>query len=790
VSARLSALDRKLLRDVWEMKGQALAIALVIAAGVAMFVAYFSNFDSLQRTLDAYYERQRFADVFASVKRAPRRLAERIGQIPGVAAVETRVVVDVTLDVPGMPEPALGRIVSVPAVGRPRLNDVVLGEGRWIEPGRGDEVVVSEPFADAHGLRPGDTLAAVVNGRRRTLEIAGLGLSPEYVYSIPPGEAIPNDKRFAILWMDREAVASAFDMEGGFNDVVLRLERGTPPDAVIDPLDRLLALNGALGAIPRRLQVSHWSVSNELAQLRTFGVLVPSIFLGVAAFLLNVALSRALALQRSQIAALKALGYANVEIGWHYLKWGLLIAGAGVAIGTGAGAWLGSSMIGLYNQYFRFPVLLYQLSVGVAASAAVVALAAAGLGAFFAVRHAVRIPPAEAMRPEPPARYRRSVVERSLLRKLGHPTRMVLRNLERRPGRSAATVVGIAFAVGILFFGFVFLDVMDLLGELQFSWAQRQDVTLTFVQPESADAVHALRALPGVIRIEPFRSVPVRLRGGHRERTLALTGLPAAPDLNRVVDLDGRPIVLPPEGLVLSRILGDILGVGVGEHVVVEVLEGARPVRSVPVAALVDDALGLGAWMERGALHRFLREGETLSGAHLLVDPAHEDALYRRLKSLPAVGGVSVTKAALRSFQDIVAQNFTIITTFNVTFAVIIAFGVVYNAARISLSERTRELASLRVLGFTIGEISLILLGELALLTALAMPVGLAIGWGLSELVLVLFQNELYRFPLIVSASTAAWSLITVIAAAFLSGLAVRRKLDHLDLVAVLKTRE
>lgn len=786
---RIAPLDRKLLRDLLEMKGQALAIAAVVAAGVAMFVTYHSNFDSLRRTQQAYYDRNRFAEVFAGCKRAPVRLEERIAAIPGVAQVELRVVADVTLDVAGYDEPATGRLISVPADGRPRLNDVFLRRGRWIEPGRPDDVVVSEAFANAHHLAPGDRLAALINGRRRELQVVGLGLSPEYVYIIPPGELIPDDRRFGILYMERRALGAAFDMEGGFNHVSLALVPHASSEEVIARLDRILQPYGGLGAVPRRLQMSHWTLDNELAQLQSFGILVPAIFLGVAAFLLNVAMTRALAIQRPQIAALKALGYSNREIGWHYVKWALAIAVVGALIGIVAGAWLGKGMISIYNDYFRFPILLYRLSTDVALTASLVALAAGGLGALLAVRRAVRIPPAEAMRPEPPARYRTSLVEARGVR-LSHATRMVLRNVERQPWRALATVVGISFAVGILLFGFVFLDAMEQLAEVQFSLVQRQDVSVSFVEPASSRALYEVRSLPGVMAVEPVRTVAVRLRHGHRQRTLAVTGMPAAPELNRIVDVSGRAVSLPPSGLMMSRILGQVLGVAPGENVVIEVLEGSRPVREVQVVGLVDDYMGVAAWMEIGALRRMLREGSTLTGAHMTVDPARLDALYRRLKALPAVAGVAVTAAARDAFRRIMAQNFELITTFNVSFAVIIAFGVVYNAARISLSERSRELASLRVLGFTIAEISLILLGELALLTLLSIVPGLLVGWGLSVFVLLSFSSEVYRIPLVITPANLAWSILTVAAAATVSGLAVRRKLDRLDLVAVLKTRE
>jgi putative ABC transport system permease protein len=787
----ITALDRKLLRDLWEMKGQAVAIALVVASGVAIFVMYHSNFDSLRRTQSAYYERQRFGEVFASLKRAPDRLEERIREIPGIARVETRVVADVTLDVPDYAEPVRGRLVSIPARGRPALNDLVLSQGRWIEPGRPDEVLVSEGFAIAHGLRPGDRLFALINGRRRALRIVGVALSPEYIYVLPPGELIPDDRRLGILWMERRALGSAFDMEGGFNDVTLSLMPGTEPAAVIGHLDRVLGPYGGLGAIPRQLQVSHWTIDNELKQLQSFGVLVPAIFLGVATFLLNIAMTRALAIQRTQIAALKALGYANRDIGWHYVKWALAIAFLGGLLGMAVGAWLGSGMIAMYNQWFRFPVLHYRLSGNVALMGVLISVGAGALGAAFAVRRAIAIPPAEAMRPEPPAHYRPSLIERPALRHaLSHATRMVLRNVERQPVRSLSTATGIAFAVGILFFSFAFLDVMTLLGDIQFSLVSRQDVTVSFREPTSARALFEMGRLPGVLYAEPVRWVSARIVFGPRSRQIVVSGQPSWPELARVVDISRRPVAIPPEGLLLSKMLGEILGVKTGDTVTLEVLEGDRPRRDVPVAGLVDDYMGLTAWMEKGALHRLLREGGTLSGTYLMVDEAGLPALYDRLKKTPRVAGVTITRQAQESFEKVMAQNFEIINMFNVGFAVIIAFGVVYNAARISLSERSRELASLRVLGFTIGEISLILLGELALLTVMAMPLGLAIGWALTKWALMSVQNELYRIPMIITPRSAAWAALTVMLASAISGLVVRRKLDRLDLIAVLKTRE
>jgi putative ABC transport system permease protein len=781
-------LDRKLLRDLWEMKGQALAIAAVVAAGVTMFVTYLSNFDSLRRTRAEYYTSARFADVFASLERAPLDVRRRIEEIPGVERVMTRVVADVTLDVPGMAEPATGRLISLPEHGQPPLNQLFLRRGRWIDPSRSDEVLASEMFCEANGFGPGDRVAALINGRRRWLTIVGIALSPEYVYAIRPGEIFPDKRRFGVFWMSGTALAPAFDMEGGFNDVSLALGRGASTPEVIARLDRLLAPYGGLGAVPQDQQISAWTLNNELGQLQMFGFITPLIFLGVAAFILNVALTRALALQRAQIAALKALGFANGEIAWHYIKWGLVIAALGAVLGIAGGAWLGSGMIALYNEYFRFPVLDYRMSTDVAVESLGGALVVAALGAWSAVRRAVRIPPADAMRPEPPAAYHRSLFERRL--RLPMASRMVLRNLERQPVRTLISVVGIAFAAAVLVVGLSFIDVMDLLINQQFELSMRQDATLAFTQPRSASAVYDVGHIPGAMDIEPMRSVPVRLRASNRTRTIAITGLPADPQLNRIVTRDGERITLPPDGLVLSKMLGTVLDVSAGDDVQVSVLEGRRQVVDVPVRRLVDDSIGLQAYMRQDALHRLLGEGRTVSGAAVTVDPAAIDEFYAAVKAMPAVAGVALREMTLRNFRETMAETMNLQIFFNVLFSGVIAFGVVYNSARVSLSERSHELASLRVLGFTRAEISLILLGELAMLTLMALPVGGVIGYLLGRLIMAGFNNEMYRLSFVVSASTVAWAFLVVIAAAGVSALIVRRRLDRLDLIAVLKRRE
>lgn len=788
----MTALNHKLIRDVIHLRGQVVAIALVVACGVAAYVAMRSTYHSLLESQAAYYERYRFANVFAQLKRAPDTLAVRISDIPGVATAQTRIVANVTLDVPGVSEPARGRIISIPEKRTPMLNDLHFISGRYVEAGKRDEVIISGAFSTANNLHPGETLAAIINGRWQRLRIVGVALSPEYVYEIGGGEMFPDSRRFGVMWMSREALGPAFDMDGAFNDVALSLSPGAMESEVIERLDALLDDYGSLGAYGREDQTSHHFISNEIAELKVTSTFIPAVFLGVTAFLLHLVLSRLVATQRDQIAVLKAFGYANATIGFHYLKLSFAAILSGVALGIGGGWWFGYSITALYTEFFRFPVLRYQAGTEVILTAMFISLLSASIGALAAVRRAVKLPPAEAMRPEAPARFRAGFIERlGLYRVLSPATRIIVRNLARRPMKALLTTFGISLSVALLVTGFyLYFDAITRIIDVVFHATYREDVSIVFNEPRPAGVRYDVAHLPGVMRVEAHRYVPVRLRFGHRTRRLALTGMESGAELWRVVDMDYRVYSLPPDGLMLTKKLAENLGVKPGDTVTVEVLEGERPVRQVPVAGMVDDLIGLSAYMDLRALNRLMHEGGTISGAHLMVDRNALPELYSHLKRTPAVRSVVIPETLLDNFNQTLARTIGTSTGILIFFACIIAFGVVYNGARIALSERGRELASLRVLGFTQREIAVMLLGEQAILTLLAVPLGCGLGYGLAFLITRAIDTELMRLPLVISARTYAFAFIIVAGAALLSGLLVRWRLRRLDLIEVLKTRE
>jgi len=787
----ISALDRKLLRDLSKMKGQSFAIAIVIAAGVATFVNSRTILNSLELTRSTFYERYRFADVFARVKRAPDSVAERLAEIPGIAQVETRIVELVTLDVPGLDEPGVGQLISLPATRPPNLNQLYLRRGKQLTFGRDDEVLASEAFMKANNLDLGSSIVAIINGRRKVLRIVGVAFSPEYVFQIKPGDMLPDPKHYGILWMEHEALSTAYDMKGGFNDVSIGLTLGTSTEDVIRRVDNILEQYGCLGAYPRKDQLSNLLLESDIQGLRSAGLIAPTIFLCVAAFLLNVVMTRLTSLQREQIAALKAFGYTNFQIAWHYMKFVLLITFMGGLVGTLGGMWLAHDFTKLFLRVYQYPELVFRVRPNVIVNAVLVAGGAALGGAFGAIALAVRLPPAEAMRPEPPAQYRPTILERIGLGGLvPNVARMVLRQLERHPVKTSFSVLAISMSVAIIVVGNFMKNSVDEVIQTQFYDIQRYDLSLATVEPVTIDAVRELANMPGVERCEPRRGVSVRMRAGNHTRRVGIMGLAGDAALFRLKTRTGHFVDLPPEGLIISKKLAQVLHVRAGDTIRVEVLQDKRPVADVKIVSLLDDISGLNAFMNIDALNRLMREGQMVSGAMLTTDPLYTPAIYRRLKETPHVASVTIRQASVDSFRNTVAKNMLHMRMINLSFAIIIALGVVYNGARISLSERSRELATLRVIGFTRREISTILLGEIGTVTLLGIPLGLVMGNWFAWMLCFFLDQEVFRFPFVIANSTYGLAAATVLAASIGSALLVRRKLDDLDLIAVLKARE
>lgn len=789
----MKALDRKLLRDLRLMWSQALTIALVVASGIGGFITSLSAVDSLALARDRFYAQGRFADVFATVKRAPASAAELLRQVDGVADVQTSIEQMVRVEIPEVTDPIIGQLIGLEARNAQRMNRVQVSRGRLPEGTglRADgsiEVLVSEGFAQARKLKPGDTLTAQINGRRRTLAVVGTALSPEFIFAGLWG--MPDLRGFGVFWLDREVLAAAYDMHGAFNRVAVKLAPRASEQAVVDALSRLLAPYGGRQAHGRTEQTSHAMLDNEIKEQRVLGTVLPAIFLAVAAFLLNVVVSRLVSTQREQIAALKALGYPNRSIALHYLKLVLVIVLLGLALGVLLGDRLGTMFTGLYTEFFHFPSFEHRIAPWLLVVSIGITVTTAVLGTLNAILATVRLAPAEAMRPPAPGHYRATLMERLGIQAMSPAVRMIVRNMERRPLRTGLSIGGVAAAVAIVVMGNFFRDAIEVIVDTQFNLGLRGDVTVWTPEPVD-DAVRLeLARLPGVTAVETSRFVVVEFVNGHRRERSMIRGYAPRPDLYRIIDVDGREALLDGRGLLLTDRLADKLGLRVGDTVRVEVIEGRERTVDLVLAGTVREMMGLNAYMDRPSLNRVLGEGDLSTGFVLAIERSTERQVLEASKSLPRIAGAWSKATMLANMQEISARNVRIMSTILTMFASVIAVGVVYNNARIALAERAWEMASLRVLGFTRAEVSGLLLGELALVIAIALPLGMALGWGLVHAVVDLLKSDQFFFPVVIRARTYAWAALCVVAAGIASALVVRRRIDRLDMVSALKTRE
>ncbi len=786
----MKALARMRWRDLWWLRGQVLATAIVIGCGIASFVATYGTWQALADTQREYYRHYHFADLFAPLKRAPLSLQESLQQLPGVAQVAVRVSADVLLDVPDREVLTSARIVSLPRT-QPLLNGVHLRSGRWPEANPDNEVLVSETFAKANNWRPGDRIEAILNGRRETLRVTGIALAPEFIYEVGAGALLPDAKRFGVMWMAYDRLAPAVGMQGAFNEVFLQLQHGASIPAVIARLDELLGPFGGTGAYGRDEHPSHQFIRDEISQNRIHTTFVPAIFLAVAAFLLHVTLSRLISLQRGEIGLLKAFGYSSRQIGNHYILLAMTMALLGALPGMVIGVWLGDALTTIYNDYYHFPVLRYQLQLANLLLAFAIALGAAVFGALLPVRRAVALPPAEAMQPEPPARFHAGGWERLASAVSSAPIwRMTVRQLLRRRGRAVMSLLAASTAMAILVLGGYAFDALDVVMRQQFDEINREHVNVQLREPRSVAAVADLYRLPGVLKVEPYRQMPVRLSNGYRSKRLALTALPTTSELRVWRDENGNRRQIGEQGLTLSRTLAEQLQVEVGDSLTVAVLEGQRQQRSLRVEQISDEWLGLGAYLSLTAARQLLADAGTLNGAWLLIDPHAWPELATRLREMPWLAGSTRKSDLKQSMDDMLQRSVGFATFINVLFAGAIAFGVIYNNLRIALSERGRELASLRVLGFTRQEVLQILLIEQALIIAVALPLGSLAGYGLCAWLSEKLVTDAYRLPLVVNVDSYVISGMVILLASVLSALVVAKRLAKMNVVDVLKTRE
>lgn len=785
----MKALSKKLLRDIQTLRLQIIAMSLLISCGVGVLLASWSSYDSLRKAQQSYYQKYNFADIFVELSRAPQHLVARAQQIPGVRIAEGRIAEDALIDLPNQDEPALGRVLSYS--GTSRLNKIYLRQGRFPEKAATLEVLVHESFAKAHDLLPGDSFDIVVKGQKRKVHVSGIGISPDYVYALSPIAMFPDDQHYGIFWMAEEDLAQISNMQGSFNSLTLQLTNSHSDQSVKSQLDTLLEQFGSLGAYDRSQQISHLFVEDEIRQQRSMSFIIPTIFIAVAIFILHTVINRLIDLQRSQIAALKSLGYSSKELAFYYWKLISLILlfglGPGVIFAIGIGRWYAV----IYEQYFRFP----QISFAISAQAFGIGVAAIFLPGWLATLQVLyrifHLQPAEAMRPPAPANYKKKAFESwGFFRQSGFIAKIIIRNIVSRPWRSVLSVLGLAAATSIVVNGGFWTDIIDFIIQRQFFESSREDLEVRFVHPRRIDVLSEISRIEGVYLIEGARTVPVRLHFRQIEKNTAITASESISTLRRILDKNGRTLI-PREGQVLlSQYYSKKYDLKVGDELIFEVSDKTRPPFTAPIGGFVEDVVGSGIYATKEDLTRWLQEVPSINTVYLKTDPSQNSRIYIRLKQFPEVLSVGIKDSVLKSFSATLSGMIFTFTLILIAFATLISASVLFNMMRINLSERSWELASLRIIGFSVSPVFQILFLEIGLQVITALAPGLVFGYGLSYLSTKWIHTDAFVFPLVVNNKTYALATVVIISCYLIAGIFLYTKIRALNLTAALKARE
>lgn len=779
----MKTINRKIFREISGMKSQTITIALVVAAGVTLFTSSKSSYDSLARARDQFYTATGFAEGFVSLKKAPLSILPRLAATSGVARIEPRITQEASLDFPGEVLPSAGRFVSLPE----NLSRLSIRSGKL--PEAPNEVMLSEAFALANKLTPGSRIVAVLNGKRQVLRVSGFALSPEFVYIFRPATFMPDDRHYGVLWMTREAMEGHFDYGSAFNDLAFTFAPGANTRHTLKSIDAVLDPYGGLGAYDRDKLASYAFLRDEFKQLRTNAFFLPLVFLAVAAFLLHIVATRLISRQREQIASLMALGYANRQIAGHYLKLMLIISGSGALVGVVAGWWLGGGMTRLYGDFYRFPDLIQVFHLSVAFTGLAIGTVAGLVGTWFSVKRVMKMQPAQAMRPPIPESFAQSFIER-WFDHIPTVTRMFLRNLLKRPLRTTLSILGLSTSVMIMILGLFMTDVMDSIVGVYFELINRDNMSVSFLRPVSASALDELRSLPGVELAEGYRQVPVRLKHGQFTKELAVTGIPASAELRRVADQTRRIIPLPLSGVLLNANIARKMNLGPGDSVDLELLEGNRRHIAVTITHVVDEILGQGCYMRLDALNDLLGEEHSINTAALRIDTLKQNTIIERLKASSQVAAIGTREATLKIFYEMMSRSMLAMITVILIFAAAISVGVVYNTAMILLSERTFELGSLRILGFTNAAVFEMIAAELATIVAASLIPGCVFGYALAWMLMNTVDTEQFSLRLMITNRTYVTAMLTAIGTALLSFFILFFRIRKMDLVSVLKVRE
>jgi putative ABC transport system permease protein len=804
----VSVLHRKLLRELRDAAGMLSMIVCILAVGICCYVSMSSAHRNLTDAKRRYYAQARMADFSIELKKAPLSELAALGALPGVGEIRPRVQFYATVDLARAVRPLNGLVLSLPDRRQPIINDIVLRTGSYFTDRRQNEVIVNEAFARHHGIVPGQWIHLLLNNRRQELFVVGTAISCEFIYLVGPGTFTPDPEHFGVFYLKRTFAEEVFDFDGAANQVLGRLSvdtqataemhagTKTPPPTreALRRAEMMLEDYGVLGTTPLADQPSNRYVSGEIEQLATFSVILPVIFLAVVVLVLNVLLTRLVENQRTVTGTLKAMGYSDARLFLHFLQIGLVVGLGGGLLGCGLGYWLSYYMVALYRTFYELPELHNEFYPGIHLTGIAIGVVCSAIGCLRGSRAVLRLQPAEAMRAKPPLQGKAILLERIgwLWRRLSSGWRMVLRDLVRTKTRTLAGIFAASMGAAVLVNTFMMAEAVRLLIDFQFRWILRSDFDIAFKDERGREALDEAARLPGVDFAEPLLEVPGTFRNGNHTKKGGITGLARDARLTVPRDSDARRIRVPNEGLAMSRTLADMLRLRRGDEVSFQPTKGLRRTFRVPVREISDSYLGTAVYADIDYLSRLVDEEFALSSVQLSTDgdPRHTEALYRELKRLPALQAVNSRADMIRNLEDTVIRSLWVSLGLLIMFAGLVFFGSILNSSLVSLAERQREIATLRVLGYGPWQVGNLLLRESLIVTLLGTLLGMPLGYLLSYYSATSYNTEMFRIPITHSWLTWTGALALALIFTLAAHAVVQRSIHRMNWLEALQAKE
>jgi putative ABC transport system permease protein len=785
---------RKMIRDIWDNKGSYIACLVIVLMGLIVFTSVSIVSTNLELAKDTFYMEQNFAHGFAELVSMPEANMERLAHIEGIREINGRIVKEVRLNDSQREESVYLKLVSVDLPDPRPVNDVRLLAGTELEPGKLLAWIDNQFFA-ANNLELGDSLEIIVGGKSREITIAGVGMSPEFTYPIRGAELYPNPEQYGIAFLPLADMRMLFpDLAGQVNDVVFTLETGADYEEVRDRLEPELELYGLLKIYPREDQISHIIMTQEVEGQKAAAKSFPLLLLSIAGIILYIMLKRLVEQQRGQIGILKGLGYTRGEIALHYLSYALAVGAGGGLLGGLIGIWLATPLTDLMMEFFNVPIVYEGFSWFYLGQGLLLSLAVFLISGYNGAKYALKLKPAEAMRPPAPPIGKKFILEkiRFFSAMLTMQGKMAIRNISRNKGRSFFIFLGIMLCCAIVAVTWSFNDLVDKLIFYQYDQVETYDAKVTLTAPVAmAPALRELEGNPEVRWVEPLAEIPATLSYRWREENVAVLGIAQESSLYNILDAQGKKIAPPKHSLILSERLAQKLNADKGSILELEspFLRGEDKVQ-VEVSRIIPQYLGMNAYMELSALGELLGQGELATS--LLINVNNDEGILTlrdRYRESAVIAGIDSREEQMGVARELM-ETFGSMIYMYVLVGVVIGFAIIYSSSFIVLSERSWELASMRVLGMTATEVFSVITFEqwfISLFGILAgIPLSQVMAWGMG----VGLSTDMYSLPSQLTAESLFMAVIITALSIWIAQRFTLKRVKKLSLVEVLKARD